>query len=217
MSFWRKHPGFAKFILLSIIIFIVVLVIVRNTLIPAIFSLAEAEAVNRANKIISEVVETEVEGVDYQDLISYETNNNGDIVLMQPNIQKINKLSSRVSLNINNQLKQVRNLAVTVPLLKALGFDILAGMGPDLKVKIVPVGFMQPPRVNDSFESAGINQTRHKIYLQVDVKIKLIAPFSREKIHVNSTLPVIEATILGKVPEVYVGVDGKGMSGIIKN
>jgi sporulation protein YunB len=192
-------------------------IIIRNTLINAVFNLAEAEVINNANKIISEVIEAEFKDVKYQDLISYESNKNGDIILMQANVQKINDISSKVSLNINNKLEQIDGLKVRVPILKALGFDILAGIGPDFMVKVIPVGFMQPPQLNDSFESAGINQTRHKIYLMLDLKMKLLVPFSREITHVKAQLPVIEATILGKVPEVYIGIDGNSMDGIIES
>ena len=44
---------------------------------------------------------------------------------------------------------------------------MLAGRGPDIPIVIVPVGTVES-RVYDVFEQAGINQTRHKIYLEIN-------------------------------------------------
>jgi len=141
--------------------------------------------------------------------------NSGDIVLMQPNTREINKFSSRVSLRLQEKLEQVTRKKVAIPLLKILGLEIISALGPDLHARIIPIGFTNPPQVKDSFESAGINQTRHKIYLQIAVKMKLIIPFSNKITTVNADVPVVEVTILGDVPKVYVGLNSNDISGIL--
>ena len=215
MSFWRKHPGVLKFLLICILVVIGLFVIFNHTLYPVFFSLARAEAVRIANKAVNEAVDTEIETIKYEELITYESDNNGNIVLMKPNTKAINKFTSRVSLNIQENFVAITQRGVAIPLGRMLGLDILAGMGPFMDVKIVPVGFVDPPAIVDSFESAGINQTRHKIYLNVDMKIRLIIPFSHELVTVSSDVPVIEVTILGRVPEIYVNLDNEGISGLI--
>ncbi|MFW5992071.1 MAG: sporulation protein YunB [Halanaerobiaceae bacterium] len=162
-----------------------------------------------------EVVKGEIKKLEYQDLITYKVNNEGDIVLLQPNTARINSFSSSISIKIQERLESISDIDVPIPLLKLLGLDIIAAMGPDLYAKIIPVGFVHPPTVRDSFESAGINQTRHKIYLKVDVRLKLIIPFSQRITQLSADLPVTEVTILGKVPEVYVGLNSESMEGII--
>ena len=215
MNFFQRHPGLVKFLLLLILIVLILYLFVRSTIVPVFYTLAEAEAVHIANEIISDVVDRQVEEIKYKDLITYEVNNNGDIILMQPNIREINKFSSSVSLNIQKKLQEVKKPEINIPLLKVFGFDMIAGLGPDVKARIVPIGFVHPPQIVDSFESAGINQTRHKIYLNVAVKLKLIVPMSQKVTTVNADLPIIEVTILGQVPEIYVGLDGDSTSGII--
>ena len=191
-------------------------VIFNHTLYPVFFSLARAEAVRIANKAVNQAVDTEIETIKYEELITYVSDDNGNIVLMKPNTKAINKFTSRVSLNIQENFEAVTQRGVAVPLGKLLGLDILAGMGPFMDVKIVPVGFVDPPAIIDSFESAGINQTRHKIYLKVDMRIRLIIPFSREVVTVSSDVPVTEVTILGRVPEIYVNFNEQGVSGLIE-
>ena len=83
---------------------------------------------------------------------------------------------------------------------RILGIDILAAYGPELKMRIIPAGYTVPPRLVDSFSTAGINQTRHKIYLSLTAKVKLIVPFKSRTIDVHADVPVTEVVILGRVP-----------------
>ncbi|MFW6007438.1 MAG: sporulation protein YunB [Halanaerobiales bacterium] len=214
MNYLLKHPGFLKFLIIVILILTVSVVFARNTLFPVIFSIAETEAIREANQIISEVIEEEVEGIKYEDLVNYKTNENGDIVMMQPDVREVNRISSRISQNINNHWDEIDNLKVGVPLLRLIGFDMLAGIGPNINIEVMPLGFNQAPILNDSFEEAGINQTRHKIYMEIDFGLKLIVPFSSKTTHIKADVPVIEVTIVGKVPEIYVGLKGDESSGI---
>ncbi|MFW5998182.1 MAG: sporulation protein YunB [Bacillota bacterium] len=215
MDYLKRHPGLVKFMIVFLLLFIIFALFIRNTVFPVIFSIAETQAIRRANKNINQVIEKEVDGIDYEQLISYKTNNKGDIVLMQPDVRKINQISSKISLGIHNHWEEIDNIDIKVPVLKIIGFDILAGMGPNMTIKVIPVGFNNPPTMNDSFEEAGINQTRHKIYLEIDFALKLIVPFSSKITRLKAQVPVIEATIVGNVPEIYVGMDGEKSSGIL--
>lgn len=219
MTLLRKYPGILKFMILFLLIFLIVIFVFRNSLYPVFFSLAEARAVNKGGYIVNQIIAREIENIEYEDLITYEKNNDGKIALMQPNIREINRFSSKLSMNIKNNLNEMHDLKVEIPLLRVLGFDMLAGFGPNIEVKILPAGFIRPPTIVDSFESAGINQIRHKIYLNTNIEFKLIVPFSSKKTSINSQIPIIEVTILGDVPDIYVGIDGEGFSqsGIIGN
>lgn len=206
-----------KIILITLIFISLFFTIIQKSLVPVFFSLAEAEAVRTANRAINEAVDESSKYLQYDDLIDYEVNKEGNIILMQQNTKYINNFTSKVSLIIQKKLEMIKGKEVSIPLARVVGLDILAGIGPDLRTKVIPVGFVHPPKVLDSFEAAGINQTRHKIYLKVNVKLKLIVPFNTKVIDVNADVPVTEVTILGKVPQVYVGLNGKEIPGIINN
>ena len=57
------------------------------------------------------------------------------------------------------------------------------------------------------FESAGINQTRHKIYLNVNMKIKVIVPFKSEEVEVATQIPISETIIVGKTPSTAIDLN----------
>ncbi|MFW5787583.1 MAG: sporulation protein YunB [Halanaerobiales bacterium] len=211
----RKKLFIIKVIIIIFCFIILLLLFCIRALYPAFFALARGEAIKVSNKAINKAVNRETDYLNYEDLITYKCDNEGNIILMQPNTREINQLSSRISLNIQDRLEDQLSQSVNIPLGKLTGIDILAGFGPVFPVKIMFIGFTRPPDVVDSFQTAGINQTRHKIYLQTEVELSLIIPFSENEIFIHSDVPLVEVTILGRVPEVYVGFDGEKFNGII--
>ncbi|MFW6278983.1 MAG: sporulation protein YunB [Bacillota bacterium] len=214
MLLWRKHSQLIKFSLLLVLILILGLMFVRNLIYPVFFTIAQARVYQMGNRIVSEVVKQETGDLDYRDLINYEQNEQGDIKLMQANTKGINQLTSRMTLSIQQHFQS--RVTVQVPLLKILGLDMLAGIGPDVSGEIVPVGYVSPPEIVDSFEAKGINQTRHKLYLKTRMKFKLIAPLAQKKFHVQAEVPLIETTILGEVPDTYIDFNSNQDTGILK-
>lgn len=202
-------------VLIFIIIFLfIVFFAIHKTITPIFFSLAEIEVNSIINKAINQAVAKEVDNINYQDIIEYVYNDQGDIVMIQPNTKYINNFTTNVSLSVQKNLQKLSRETVTIPLTRILGIDILAGYGPDMNIKIVPAGYALPPKLEDSFSSVGINQTRHKIYLNVAAKVKLIVPFNSKIIDVYADVPVTEVVILGRVPQIYVGMNQEGLSGI---
>jgi len=108
MTLLRKYPGILKFMILFLLIFLIVIFVFRNSLYPVFFSLAEARAVNKGGYIVNQIIAREIENIEYEDLITYEKNNEGKIALMQPNIREINRFSSKLSMNIKNNLNEMR-------------------------------------------------------------------------------------------------------------
>ncbi len=208
LNIWRI---LIAFVLLLLLLFF----IIHRTITPVFFNLAEVEVQNIVNEVINQAVNREVEKLLYQDIVSYIYNEQGEIVLIQPNIGYINKFTTQLSLAIQKELQGISRETVSVPISRILGIDLLAAYGPELKMRIIPAGYTVPPRLVDSFSSAGINQTRHKIYLTLSARVKLIVPFKSRSIDVQADIPVTEVVILGRVPQVYVGMNQESLGGIL--
>ena len=193
--------------IIILIILITIILFINQILYPVFFAIAEAEAKQMVNEIINKAIEEELSEIEYEDLIKYKCDNQGNIILLQQNTARINNFSSKIALNIQKSFKKINKIDVNVPMGKFLGIKLLAGYGPVFKAEIIPGGFVSTPDIIDEFQSAGINQTRHKLYLDLNLELFLSAPFSREKFLVNSKVPVVEVTILGRVPEIYLGLD----------
>ena len=82
---------------------------------------------------------------------------------------------------------------------------MLAKYGPQLKVSIEPIGTVSV-NFKTSFQSAGINQTRHRIYLEAKTQVKVVIPLTTSTKEVKTEIPICETIIVGDVPQSYVNV-----------
>ncbi|HBR33154.1 MAG TPA: sporulation protein YunB, partial [Firmicutes bacterium] len=129
--------------------------------------------------------------------------NRGRVVLMQPNTGEINRLASDATITVQALMKNFKD-TIYIPFGQLLGSQILAGRGPDIPIVIVPVGTVES-RVYDLFEQAGINQTRHKISLEVRTTVRILVPLLGSQVEIKTEVPLTEAIIMGEVPQVYFG------------
>ena len=60
--------------------------------------------------------------------------------------------------------------------------------------------------LRSSFEGAGINQTRHKIYLSLRTTVRLVIPSGARQVSLGSQVLIAESIIVGEVPQSYVQV-----------
>jgi sporulation protein YunB len=72
-------------------------------------------------------------------------------------------------------------------------------------VKLKPMGRVNT-EVFDSFEDAGINQTRHKIYLQVITEVQVIVPLITDSIEVITVMPLADTIYIGEVPDTLINL-----------
>ena len=177
-----KLGDFKRIVVTFIMIFIMSIFIgsfiyVDNSLRPTITVLAETKAIELANRSINKAVGGIVKDkIDYSDLIYTKLDSKGKISMIQSNTILMNQIASDVALEIQNELKQVKSTTAYIPIGTALKSPILAKYGPQLKVSIEPIGTVSVD-FKTSFESAGINQTRHRIYLEAKTQVKV--PFGQ--------------------------------------
>ncbi|MGI6199139.1 MAG: sporulation protein YunB [Christensenellales bacterium] len=144
--------------------------------------------------------------VSYTDLVHTQTDADGKVVMLDADILKLNRMAADIAITAQEQLKERGMQEVHIPLGSALGWPMVAGQGPEIPVKIQPVGAVET-RFTTEFISAGINQTRHRILLEATAQVRIVVPLGAGQIEVNSTIPVAETIIVGDVPGSYVNVE----------
>ena len=184
----------------------------------AFFNIAEIKAVQLATEAANKALQQEVadENIQYQDFILIHKDSEGHIVLMQANTVKVNKFASDTTLAVQKALEDLRWQSFGIPVGQVLGIPLFANLGPRIKYNILPAGAV---RVNvvDKFESAGINQTRHSIYLDFDTNVRIVIPSKGADAVVGMQVPLVESIIVGGVPSTFVSVPGGILnSGLLK-
>ncbi len=58
------------------------------------------------------------------------------------------------------------------------------------------------------FSEAGINQTLHRIYLNVNCKVTILTPFDSIEENITNQVLLAEAVVMGEVPSTYYNLNG---------
>ena len=141
-------------------------------------------------------------GVDYDQLISFEKDNEGKITAVKSNMAEFNRLQSAIIDEVLEKLSEVTTKELSVPVGTLLGSPFLAGRGPLIRVRMQSVG-SSSAHFENAFTSAGINQTKHQIYLVVDVYVSILLPGFSTTTKFSNTYSVAETVIVGSVPDNY--------------
>jgi sporulation protein YunB len=202
---YRRAPDI-RWIPLAVFGVLVILVggfiLFEHDLRPTIKSIAEAEARWVATDAVNRAIRDEIANVDYNQLIMVQKDNQGQIVLMQPNLVRINQLASDTTLSIQSALQGLVSEQFSIPVGQVLGSQLLANYGPRVKVSIYPIGTVRTS-VFDKFEAAGINQTRHRIYLDIETQVQVVVPLVSSDVTVSTQVPITDTVIVGPVPTFY--------------
>lgn len=163
-------------------------------------------AVNRMiQRAVLEVLEED--GLHYQSFVSLQQNLNGETTALTTDTVLINRLQGELLEKILQTLQETRQITLQLPLGSLTGSQFLAGRGPLVTLRLRPVGIVKTKIVNQ-FDEAGINQTRHRIQLQVTVDMLSLLPGYRISSQAQSNIILAETIIVGLVPDAYTEVYG---------
>lgn len=146
------------------------------------------------------------DSIRYEDLVSITTNEQGDIVAVSANALKINKIARDTASISQSNLKNLSLNGIPIPLGALTGIEAFAGLGPNIHFRIIPVTSVSCD-FTSSFESVGINQTKHSIYLNVIADISIVMPSRTENFAVRTEILVGESVIVGQIPDAYLQSD----------
>ncbi len=198
-KFKLKHKFFAFFI---IIIFLIVLY-ARFLAIPIVVENTKTQMKTFATKSINyAVAETMSQNIGYGDIVNVVKDANNNVSFIEANSVRINLLSKTMSKVVMSNFLQLSNVPIKIALGSFSGISIFAGYGPKIAYTVNPYGEVYC-NFKSTFESAGINQTYHKIYLNVVINVYVVLPFESLDIQSSSEVLLCETLIVGKIPEVY--------------
>ena len=143
---------------------------------------------------------------DFQngDFVSFEKNAAGEVTAIHSNMAKINLLSTRILERVVGATEN-RTLTVYIPAGNLTGVSLLMGRGPSVPVRIIMLTSSRV-ELGDSVITAGINQTKHQICLNVIVDVDILIPWGTESTQVVTEVMIADTLVVGKVPDTYLNV-----------
>lgn len=206
------RPKFIR-VIVAILAFVAVFtfctVYFRKNIVPTVMgsSIAQVRAIttNAVNVAATSVLNG---GVTYDELFEVKFDNSGKITMIQANSPRINTIAREIANLAQANLDALGTQEISIAVGTFTGLALLTGFGPDVTIKIVPIGTANCDFVS-YFQSAGINQTSHKIYIDVYADVNIITPIDEPTVHVKAEILVCENVIVGEIPDTYLSMFDK--------
>lgn len=171
---------------------------------PQLVAFAQTQVQNRLNLIstqaVSRVMSDQLLG--YSDLVVLQTGQGGEVSTMSVDAPRLNLLRSAVMEDITDQVLALDSQDLGIPIGLLTGIDVLSAAGPKLPVRVTSVASASGAFRNE-FSDAGINQTLHRIMLDITVTAKLLLPVGVVETQVTTPVCITEAIVIGQVPQTY--------------
>ncbi len=208
-------PRIQRLILFLIICFLVITAVISFVFIqlrPLMIKLAKTMVTDVLMIEVNDVIEQEIlkGAFDYTQLVTFEKDTEGNVTALFFNTAMINTLSTKISRGVYQKVDDQVITDIEIPIGNAIGGMLFSGRGPKIQIKILSVADVNTAFSND-FESVGINNTRHKIYMDITVEVNIMIPgFAEDTVTVSDQVAVCETTIFGKVPDMFADIGSYG-------
>lgn len=169
---------------------------------------AENQARMLAIEAVNRVVMEKVAESRGDNLVSYRLDADGKVAALQVDAVAVNRIAFAAAQAASAELSRLKERRLSIPAGTLTGMRLLSHLGPGISVEVQPVGNVMV-QIRQQFDAAGINQTRHLVYLETVARIRLLVPFLSREIEVTATMPLTETVLVGPVPNaLYQGALG---------
>lgn len=176
---------------------------------PAISNIADEEIKIRTVDILNKTILKEYsDKFNYDEVIKVDKDSEGNIIMLRADTLKMNQIACEVAIRAQEELKESGSINIKIPVGYIFRNNIISNMGPEVTVKAQQLGSIDT-EYSSKFQSEGINQTKHSIYINVKTNVRVIFPMSVSKLEVKSQVPLAETIIVGKVPSTALQFDLK--------
>ncbi|MFD0695994.1 sporulation protein YunB [Paenibacillus sp. GCM10027628] len=213
---WRSRPtGKAsrkRVLLIGLLIFVLFAVqsfmFVERNLRPPLMNLAKVRIKQIATQAINSAIADHVAGnANAEQLIDWKTDKNGKITGFMLNYAEHMRITSDTIRTVQGELNNLQKISDHIPVGQAMNSAILASFGPDIPIKLLPVGSVKVD-LNTRSQNAGINMVLFEVYVRIIAEVSVIIPFDSDTEIVETEIPISYSLVVGDVPTYY--FDNKG-------
>ena len=183
------------------------LVIMDLSFRPIIETVNAYECHEMVSRVINDAVlaELENEDADYSKLVTLTKNADGEVISLESNVMNINKLKTRIAQRLEREIERLSEIDIQIPIGTLLGIQLLHGKGFCIGMTVQPMGFATASIISE-FSEAGLNQTLHRIVIEINADVDAIIPGFSTRVPVKTTIVAAETVIVGRVPNAYTHV-----------
>lgn len=170
----------------------------------AICSLAQTQVRNTASDLINDSIDEQIErgNMHYDRIVYFEKDLEGRITALKTNMAEVNRLKTDILNLVNDEILAIDTSELSIPLGNLILPELFSGKGPGLPVKIIAIR-NSDGSFQSSFTEAGINQTLHKLTMEVVIDVSVLVMGRSSDFTVVSHVVVAETVLVGQVPDTF--------------
>ncbi len=211
----KKFRRFKALLFILCLLAIGVMVYFQRNVTRVLISISEATIRSITTVAVNDAIYyTLNDSLRYEDLITIDRDENGDVTSITTNSLKINQIARDTAYLSQENLTKMSAAGIMVPIGALTGVEALAGFGRKINIKIIPISNVEC-RFVSKFKEAGINQTLHSLYLEIVSDISIIMPSKSTNLASTIEVLICESVIAGKIPETYLQASWAGGDGAL--
>lgn len=198
-----------KYKIITLIILIVILIsVLLNEVIYPLFS---KKCIYQAKVLVTQITSDETEEImknyTYKDLVHIEEDTEGNVTFLESNVVLINQIKAEIIGRIQDKFLETKKTSIEMKLGSFTGSRLLTNVGPKIRVQVIPSGTISST-LETEFYSVGVNQSIHRIYLDISCNLSILSPFETVSQSLQNKVLLSESIIVGTTPENYYQIDG---------
>ena len=193
--------------IIIILIAIITCYMIWKSIYPIFETLCEDQAKAIATKVTNEETSRVLSKYNYNSFFTIEKDEDGNVQMITANVLQINQVTSDIALYIQNALKENENNEVYISTGSLTGIKLFSGSGPRIPIQLATVGNVLTD-LKSEFVAQGVNQTLHRIYMEVVTTVNILTPFSTIEKSITNQVLIAENVIIGNIPSTYYNLNG---------
>lgn len=197
----RRRRLVAAFLVIAAIIVAVCVFISRNVN-PMILILSDEKIKAITNDAINSAVLEVMAENTATEYMSVVRDGDENIKSVDIDAVKVSELAEKITIKAQQKINDAGQDGIKIPLGSLSGVTLFTGLGPDINIKIYLVGSTQT-KIISTFTDSGINQTLHRLYLDVTGAVAVAIPGLPSRVKTSAQVLMGEMIIIGEVPPTY--------------
>ncbi len=205
---WSRKSKLILMMFVIMLLGIQIFIFVERNLKSPLMSLAKVRIKQLATQSINAAIADRLsEKIDVEQLIDWKFDHQGKITGFMLNYAEHMRITSETITSVQKILNELQVLHEHIPIGQAFGSAVLASFGPEIPVRLVPVGSVKVD-LSTRHENAGINMILIEVYVRIIAEVTVIIPFDTDTEIVETEIPISYSLVVGEVPTYY--FDNKG-------
>ncbi len=188
---------------------VIIIALLEIFIVPIVIKGSEYQAKMVITNLLSEAINEVLADtqISYDNIVKIERGKDDKITSIETDVNSINQIKAKITSNVAKAFAGVPLHSYSLPLGTLLSNPFIVGRGPDIKLKIIPMGYINSQIISE-FSAAGINQTNHKVMLNITMNYTTIIPLHKSSAKVDTNFVIIDTIIVGEVPQYYANITG---------